>query len=410
MLLEGNCVVAQSGGPTAVINASLNGVICEALRTQCIKNVYGALNGVVGIINDNLVDLSQEKISDIELLKNTPSSALGSCRHKLGDIETDPDFEKILNTFKKHNIRYFFYIGGNDSMDTADKLCKFFKRASYGIRVIGIPKTVDNDLFGTDHCPGFGSAAKYISTTVAEIQRDVTVYPAGQITIVEIMGRNAGWLTASSALANLAGSGPDLVCLPEVAFSSERFYKKVKDIHARTGKVLVCVSEGVKDKNGQYVSLTEGNSDRDAFGHARLGGVGAALKYLLSDIEQKIKVVELNVLQRSASHITSLTDLTSAVGVGKHAVHSASNGMSGSMVSIVRKVEPSTSFEFDLIPLSHVANKEKNIPAEWILEDGWGVTSNALDYMLPLIRGRGPFLEDRHGLVQMANLKLQKVS
>ena len=404
MKLTGNCVIAQSGGPTAVINASLCGVIQKAMQTEEITAIYGSLNGILGIINNNLIDLSKEDPFEIELLKTTPSSILGSCRYKLKPPGESEDYQKILNTFKTHNIRYFFYIGGNDSMDTADKLNKFINDSGHDIRIIGIPKTIDNDLVGTDHCPGFGSAAKYISTTVSEIYRDTVVYPTSQITIVEIMGRNAGWLTASSALANLSGQGPDLIYLPEAPFSLDKFHNDVASIHKEKGKVLICASEGIRDSNGSYIAQLETAQSHDAFGHAQLGGVGNVLKALISDIDKRIKVIELGIMQRSAAHIASATDIDEALKAGEHALASAIEGKSGFMVSLVRKYENSYQCSYGLTPLSSVANHEHKIPINWINEKANGVTKEIVEYIKPLIKGKNEIFEDDNGLIRFAKL------
>ena len=409
MSLVGNCVIAQSGGPTAVINASLCGVIQKALNSPEITGVYGSLYGILGIIKDNLIDLGNESPLEIECLKGTPSSALGSCRYKLKPLGESEDYQKILDTFKKYNIRYFFYIGGNDSMDTADKLNKFLNDSGHEIRVIGIPKTVDNDLVGTDHCPGFGSAAKYISTVVSEIYLDANVYTSSQITIVEIMGRNAGWLTASSALANLTGQGPDLIYLPEAPFFIDKFREDVARLHKERGNVIICASEGIKDKEGKYIAEMEGSQCHDAFGHAQLGGVGQTLKAILSDIEKRVKVIELNIMQRSASHIASGTDVQEAYEVGANALVSALQGKSGYMSSIICESRKPYGISYGLTPLSSIANEEKQIPLNWINEAGNGVKQEVIDYILPLVKGRAEIQEDENGLARFVKLKKIKI-
>lgn len=405
MKLTGNCVIAQSGGPTAVINASLCGIIQKAIRTKEITGIYGAVNGILGIINDNMIDLGKENPYEIELLKTTPSSILGSCRYKLKPPGEGEDYEKILKTFKKHNIRFFFYIGGNDSMDTADKLNRFINEAGHEVYIIGVPKTIDNDLAGTDHCPGYGSAAKYISTTLTEIYRDANIYPTSQITIVEIMGRNAGWLTASSALASLVGHGPDLIYLPEVPFSPEKFREDVISIHKEKGNVIICTSEGLKDANGRYIAQLETVASNDAFGHAQLGGVGNALRSFVSDVDKRIKVIDLSIMQRSSAHIASATDMEEAFKVGEKALQFGVQVNSGYMVSIIRENQTPYVCSFGLTPLSQVANKENHVPLNWINKQGNGVTQEAIDYMLPLIKGRVGLHEDDNGLPRFANLK-----
>ena len=278
--LKGACIIGQSGGPTSVINASAYGAIKTALECSDITAVYGALNGIKGVLNDNLIDMSKEDPEELALMKTTPSSALGSCRYKLKDPDVDDtDYKRILEIFKKYNVRYFFYNGGNDSMDTCNKISKFMLKNGYECRVMGIPKTIDNDLAGTDHCPGYASAAKYIATSLMEIYHDARVYDTGMITIVEIMGRNAGWLTASASLASLKGNGPDLIYCPENDFNLDAAVEKIKTIYEKQGKCIVAVSEGIKDKNGKYISEygNDLSNAKDGFGHAQLGGLAAYL-------------------------------------------------------------------------------------------------------------------------------------
>jgi 6-phosphofructokinase 1 len=404
MSLIRNCIIAQSGGPTAVINSSLAGVIQRAIDAKEIGQIFGAKHGILGIIDDQLIDLSNQKLENIELLKITPSSFLGSCRYKLKEPGEGQDYQKILDTFIKHNIGYFFYIGGNDSMDTADKLSKYIKESGYEIKIIGIPKTVDNDLVGTDHCPGFGSAAKYIATTVAEIYQDANVYPTNQITIIEIMGRNAGWLTASSVLADLIGKGPDLIYLPEISFSIEKFKEDVARIHSQKGNVIICASEGIKDSGGNYIAQMETAKGHDAFGHAQLGGVGNALKSLALDIEKRVKVIELSLMQRSASHIASETDINEAFQVGQYAVKSALQGKSDSMVCIVRQSQKPYAVDYTLTPLCEIANHEKKIPLDWINEEQNGVNQKVIDYILPLIQGLPELQFEENGLPKYAKI------
>lgn len=405
MSLVGNCVVAQSGGPTSVINSSLCGVVQEALKHKEITGVYGARNGILGLINDNLVDLGKEDSAEIELLKNTPSSILGSCRYKLKAPGEGEDYDKILTTFKKYNIRYFFYIGGNDSMDTADKLNKFINDSGHEINIIGIPKTIDNDLVETDHCPGFGSAAKYIATSLSEIYKDATVYPSDQITIVEIMGRNAGWLTAASAIPSLYGEGPDLIYLPEVPFHYDSFKEHVMSIQQKKGDVIICASEGIRDTNGIYVAQNETLQGHDSFGHTQLGGVAGALKSIVSNMGKKIRTIEFSLLQRCAAHVASATDVEEAYNVGVKALQSAVEGKSGYMVTILREKQEPYTAGYGLAPLSNIANHEKKIPREWINEEGHGVKQEVLDYIIPLTRGNHEFKETEFGTPRTAKLK-----
>ena len=279
--LRGACIIGQSGGPTSVINSSAYGVIRTALDSDCITKVYGAAHGIKGVLEDKLYDMGEEDAYELSLLMNTPSSELGSCRYKMADPEkNDTDYKRILEIFKKYDVRYFFYNGGNDSMDTCDKISRFMEKSGYECRVMGVPKTIDNDLYNTDHCPGFGSAAKYIATSCAEVYKDAHVYDTGMIVVMEIMGRHAGWLAASAALANLTGCGPDLIYLPEVDFDLDDFTKKVKDIYEQNKNCIVAVSEGISDADGKLMveKFAEGeNVSRDSFGHAQLGGIGVTL-------------------------------------------------------------------------------------------------------------------------------------
>ena len=271
--LRGACIIAQSGGPTAVINASALGVIRTALDSDCITRVLGAAYGIKGVLEDKLYDMGQEDPGELELLRSTPASVLGSCRYKLADPEgDDTDYRRILEIFQRYDVRYFFYNGGNDSMDTCNKISRYMQAQGYECRIIGVPKTIDNDLNGTDHCPGYGSAAKYIATSCAEVWHDAHVYDTGTITIIEIMGRHAGWLAGSAALAGLTGCGPDLLYLPEVDFDMDRFIHDVKEIYGKTGKCMVAVSEGIHYADGRYVSEAE-ISATDGFGHVQLGGL-----------------------------------------------------------------------------------------------------------------------------------------
>jgi len=329
--LTGNCIFGQSGGPTSVINSSASGVIQEALKQDDILKVFGAAHGIKGVLNENLYNMSREDLYELELLKTTPSSALGSVRYKLSDFEEDDtDYKKILEVFKKYNIRYFFYNGGNDSMDTCNKISKFMQKSGYECRVMGIPKTIDNDLWGTDHCPGYGSAAKYIATSTMEIYQDAKVYDRGMITVLEIMGRNAGWLVAASALAAYKGYGPDFIYLPELNFDMDKFLDDVSKKYKKEGKVIIAVSEGIRDKDGRYIS--EYGSDlaynKDAFGHSQLGG----LAYVLSNIVKektgaKVRGIEFSLLQRCAAHLGSLTDVNEAFLAGQAAVRYACEGI-----------------------------------------------------------------------------------
>jgi 6-phosphofructokinase 1 len=404
--LTGACVFGQSGGPTAVINASAYGVIKTALEAPEITNVYGAAHGITGILTDTLYDMGQEDAMELELLMNTPSSELGSCRYKIADPDKDPkDFERILEIFKKYNIRYFFYNGGNDSMDTCAKVSRFMEKSGYECRVMGIPKTIDNDLFGTDHCPGYGSAAKYIATSVAEVCKDTYVYDVGTITVVEIMGRHAGWLTGASALAAVSCAPPDLVYLPEVDFDIEKFIEDVTKVYNEKKKCLVAVSEGIHYADGTFVSEAKVSST-DGFGHAQLGGLAATLAGLIKlHTGSKVRGIELSLLQRCGAHLASQTDIDEAFLAGKHAVECALAGETGKMVAFERDTS-SGSYACRLIlqPLSVVANFERKVPREWINAEGNNVTGAFFDYALPLIQGENRRVLE-NGLPRFARLK-----
>jgi 6-phosphofructokinase 1 len=404
--LTGACVFAQSGGPTAVINASAYGVIKTALEAPEITNVYGAAHGITGILTDTLYDMSQEDAYELELLMNTPSSELGSCRYKIADPDKDSkDFERILEIFKKYNIRYFFYNGGNDSMDTCAKVSRFMEKSGYECRVMGIPKTIDNDLYGTDHCPGYGSAAKYIATSVAEVCKDTYVYDVGTITVVEIMGRHAGWLAGASALAAVSCAPPDLVYLPEVDFDIECFMADVSRIYSEKGKCLVAVSEGIHYADGTFVSEAK-VSATDGFGHAQLGGLAATLAGLIKlHTGSKVRGIELSLLQRCGAHLASQTDIEEAFMAGKYAVERAIAGETGKMVAFERDMSGGKYVcRLILQPLSTVANLERKVPREWINAAGNNVTSDFFDYALPLIQGENKRVLE-NGLPRFAHLK-----
>lgn len=389
--LVGNCLVAQSGGPTSVINASACGVIQEAFKSSEINKVYGALNGIAGVLNEDLFCLNEESPEEIELLKVTPSSALGSCRYKLKSLEdSEGDFKRIIEVFKAHDIRYFFYIGGNDSMDTAFKVSQYAQKVGYELKSIGVPKTIDNDLPITDHTPGFGSAAKFLATSVKEIGLDARVYNYNTVTICEIMGRNAGWLTASTALAKkYEDDAPHFIYLPEVPFSFEQFDKDIRFALEKYNYAVVAVSEGIKNDEGKYISeLTNQTLMKDAFGHVQLGGVTDVLAaYVSHNICKKVRIVNYSTIQRSAAHCASLTDNEEAYFCGQMAVRYAIEGHTGKMVGMFRGNSKEYVCETQLIDLDDVANKEKTIPREWINEEGNFVKQEAIDYIRPLIMG-----------------------
>jgi 6-phosphofructokinase 1 len=405
--LKGACVFAQSGGPTSVINASAAGVITEALKSESITKVYGSANGIKGMLNDVLYDMSLEDERELGLLLNTPSSALGSARYKLKHFdEDDHDYVKLLDLFKKYNIRYFFFNGGNDSMDTCSKVGHYLGKVGYECRVMGVPKTIDNDLYGTDHCPGFGSAAKYIATSLMEVSLDAKVYDTGMVIVVEIMGRNAGWLTASSALASARGLGPDLIYLPEVPFEMDKFLGDVESVYSAKGNVIAAISEGARDASGVYVTeMNYQNLAVDSFGHTQLGGAASILGKIVKDnMNVKVRTIELSLLQRCAAHCASKVDIDESFMAGKTAVQAALAGKSGYMVGFERAPGAEYACGTTLLDVAEVANKEKLIPKEWITPEGTGLNQAFIDYATPLIQGEAD-VEMECGLPRFARLK-----
>ncbi len=406
--LKGALMFAQSGGPTSVINASAAGVFIEGLNSDEITAVYGAAHGIRGILEEEFYDMSKEDIKELELLKTTPSSALGSVRYKLKDASVDDtDYKRLLEVFKKYDVRYFFYNGGNDSMDTCNKISKYMAKSGYEINVIGVPKTIDNDLFGTDHCPGFASAAKYIATSIMEINLDAKVYDTPMVCVVEAMGRNAGWLTASAALAGAKGLGADLIYLPEIDFSIEKFVKDVQDVCAKNGnKCIAVVSEGIHDANGKLICEVLGQTGaRDSFGHAQLGGVGIQLASLIREKTGfKTRGIELSLMQRCGAHCASLTDIEETFGAGREAVKAAVAGETDKMVCYARKEGDKYECEYKLLPLELAANTEKTVPLEWITNNGTGISDEFVKYAMPLIQGETN-LPKEDGLPRFAKLK-----
>lgn len=405
-ILKGACIFGQSGGPTAVINASAYGVLKTALESDAITNVYGAAHGIRGVLDDRLYDIRQEDPDELRLLLHTPSSELGSCRYKMADPEADDtDYRRILEIFQKYDVRYFFYNGGNDSMDTCNKISRYMQAHDWECRVMGVPKTIDNDLFGTDHCPGYASAAKYIATSCMEVSKDCRVYDNGTITVIEIMGRHAGWLAGSAALATYCGSGPDLVYLPEVDFDMERFFADVHRVYEQKNSVLIAVSEGIHYADGSFVSEAKA-STTDGFGHAQLGGLAARLAQALKEREHaKVRGIELSLLQRAGAHLASQADIDEAFAAGKTAVEAAIAGETGKMVALMREmVDGKYTCRMELIPLADVANYEKKVPVEWIVPEGNNVTQDFIDYALPLIQGV-PEIPVENGLPRYARLK-----
>ena len=387
-----NMIVGQSGGPTAVINGSLYGVVSEGFKhPESIEHVYGMINGIEGFLSNQIMDMHPLlKNGDLELIRTTPGSYLGSCRYKLPEDLNDPVYPELFQKFEDYNIGYFFYIGGNDSMDTVSKLSRYAAKIQSPIRVIGIPKTIDNDLVETDHTPGFGSAAKFVATTVREIAIDASVYDnKNSVTIVEIMGRHAGWLTAASALARkFEGDNPVLIYLPEVAFNQEEFLEKVKKALETTPNLVVCVSEGINDGNGTFICEFASDVGVDTFGHKMLTGSGKYLENLIKEkLGVKVRSVELNVSQRCSSSCLSKTDLDEADHSGAFAVNAALNGETGKMISFVRANTSPYELSFSTADVNIICNQEKAVPLSWITKDGSDVTDEFIRYAVPLIQG-----------------------
>ncbi len=382
-----NAIVGQSGGPTAAINATLAGVISACLKNENIDTLYGMVNGIKGLLREDFVDLTEEFKDNFEdkirLLKQTPSSYLGSCRYRLSN-DAD-EIERVFKILEKNDIKYFFYIGGNDSMDTVDKMSSMGNK--YGIKVIGVPKTIDNDLGETDFCPGFGSSAKYIATVVSEVARDTACYDIESVTILEIMGRNAGWLTAASALARVNGERtPDLIYLPEVPFDTDEFIKATEQKVKEYKNVVIAVSEGIKDADGNYIAASSMHLKEDLFGHAQLGGAGKVLEMLVKDrLKIKARSIELNTPQRCAAHIGSKCDIENSFNIGKAALDFALSGESGKMIAFERNQD--NTFSFKAVDISLAANAEKKVPLDFITPDGCDVTGEFMDYAIPLIQG-----------------------
>ncbi|MBP5305746.1 MAG: 6-phosphofructokinase [Lachnospiraceae bacterium] len=384
-----NAIVAQSGGPTVVINSALAGVLTRAAESGKIGTVYGAVNGVQGLLDRRIINLS-EILNDEEklrTLKNTPSMFLGSCRYKLSESSLASDYKKVIEILEEYDIGYFFYIGGNDSMDTVKKLSHYVREIGSDIKVMGIPKTIDNDLPVTDHAPGYGSAARYIATSVLEMAHDTYIYDTESILIVEIMGRDAGWLTASSALArNSYSAAPHLIYLPETSFDDNRFLADIRKALTKRKHLVIAVSEGIRYEDGKYVSA---NSDvRDQFGHPVLSGVGKYLETLVKHgIGCKVRSVEINVLQRCAAHLASATDIEESFTLGAKAVSAALEGENGKMAIIKRTADDPYKILYDLADIDGIANLAKPVPIEFIGKENNDVTDEFITYALPLIQG-----------------------
>ena len=389
--MKKNIIVGQSGGPTAVINASLCGVIREGKNhPDKVGSVYGMINGIEGFLAGKYMNLSSElSEEDLDLLKLTPAAYLGSCRFKLPENLSAAFYPTLFHKFEELDIGYFFYIGGNDSMDTVSKLSRYAAGIGSDIRFIGIPKTIDNDLVGTDHTPGFGSAAKYVGSTVREITLDASVYQQKSVTIVELMGRHAGWLTASSVLARKhEGDNPLLIYLPESAFEFEQFSADLKKAFEKSQTVVVCVSEGIADSAGHFICEYSNEAQLDTFGHKMLTGCGEILEnYIRNQFGVKVRSVEVNVSQRCSGMVVSAQDIEEAAEAGAYGVKNAMEGVSAMMVAFKRTGDKPYSMECTLSDVNEVCNKEKTFPAQWITKNGTDISPEFLTYVLPLIHG-----------------------
>lgn len=403
--MKGSLLIGQSGGPTSVINASLAGCIVAAKQSNNIDKIYGTLNGISGILNKQIIDLGMESAETIELLKTTPGSILGSVRYKLKDyLVDDTDYKLIKEEFEKLNIKYFIYIGGNDSMDTCNKISKYFKHINFDCNVIGIPKTVDNDLVEIDHTPGYGSSIKYIATSVAEIYQDISCYQNGKVTIVEIMGRDAGWLTAGSKLASLTNNGPDLIYLPEHPFDMNEFLNKVKEIYNLKRHALVAVSEGIKDKENKYILEYRTSNTTDNFGHLQLGGVAQILAdFVNKELHLPNRSIELNLPQRCASHIASLTDINEAFNCGVNAIKFIIEN-TDKMITMKRVNNNPYEIVYDVVSLEKVANYVKQVPSNYIINNGSNISDDFINYALPLIQNE-PTIKYQNGMIKFAKLE-----
>ncbi|MED9884704.1 6-phosphofructokinase [Gemmiger sp.] len=386
-----NAIVGQSGGPTCVINSSLAGVF-SACRRHGVQKVFGMRHGVQGLLKDEVIDLTEalDAPGKLSLLRHTPASYLGSCRYKLPESgQMEAVYQAIFDALRRYDIGYFFYIGGNDSMDTILKLSDYAAKIGSDIRFVGVPKTIDNDLTHTDHTPGYGSAAKYIGTTIKELVRDSTIYDLKSVTVVEIMGRNAGWLTAAAALAKAEDcEGVDMICLPEVPFNVDHFVEKVERMQREKPSIVIAVSEGVKLEDGRYVcELADDVHAVDAFGHKALTGTARFLANTVARrLDTKTRCIELSTLQRCAGHLTSRTDITEAYQVGGAAAKAAFEGHTGEMVALDRISNAPYQCGTSLHPISEVANLEKKVPLEWVNADHTAMTEEFLAYALPLVQ------------------------
>ena len=414
--LRGKAIVAQSGGPTAVINSSACGVIQTALgNPDVFTGVYGALNGILGVLNEDLMDLAKEDPGEIDRLRRSPSAALGSCRHKLKDLQKDrTDYERILEVFRAHDIRYFFYIGGNDSMDTAAKLGQLAREIDYEMIAVGVPKTIDNDLAFTDHCPGYGSVAKFTAASVMEAGRDTeSLYTHDTCTVQEIMGRNAGWIAAAAGLARRSEEdAPHIILLPEVPFVIEKFIAQVQHSLKKYKRCFIACGEGVKTPDGRYLGEAGGSFATDAFGHAQLGGASDAVRAIIeTKVGVKCRTNRAGTAQRNAMHFASATDVAEAYLVGAAAVEAALEGVNGKMITLVREGNGSDyRCTTGLAELEDVANGEKMLPAEFIGSDGISVTDAFRDYARPLLAGQAEVEIADDGLPVYARLAKHMVA
>jgi len=399
---KGNVLVAQSGGPTTAINSSACGVIQEAMGCGKIGKVFGATNGILGVLKEDLFNISAESGATIEALKQTPAAAIGSCRYKLKSLsESKADYQRILDVFKAHDIRYFFYAGGNDSMDTADKVNKLAAESGYELTCMGVPKTIDNDLAFTDHCPGYGSVAKYVATCAMEAGKDTeAIYTSDTCTILEVMGRNAGWIAAATGLARRCPQdAPHLIYMPETVFSFKKFLADVKEVHKEFSRVFIVAGEGLKEADGTYITADSSILGKDSFGHVQLGGAAEMLKEVIEkELGIKSRVNKLGTNQRSAMHFASLTDINESYLCGKMAVKYAMKGENGQMVTLIRKPDGKYKCTTGMAKLSDVANGEKMVPAEYINKQGNHVTEAMLDYVRPLVQGQAPVTIGKDGL------------
>ena len=414
--LKGRCVIAQSGGPTAVINASVCGVIQTALKhPEVFTGVYGAKNGILGVLNEELFDIGTEDPAQVEGLKRTPAAGLGSCRYKLKPLDQDrTDYERIVEVFKAHDVRYFFYNGGNDSMDTADKVSRLAEEMKYDLIAVGVPKTIDNDLAETDHCPGYGSVSKYLAAAILEAGKDTeALYTTDTVTIVEVMGRNAGWIAAATGVAHRCEQdAPHLIYLPEIPFSIEKFVADVRDVVKRIGGCVITAGEGIRDADGNYLAESGGTFGKDSFGHAQLGGAADVLRAIVEkEVGVKARTNKLGTHQRSAMHFASLTDRDEAYMCGAAAVEAALAGVTRKMVTLVRQGTGPDDYSCTtgLADLAKVANGEKMVPREYINEAGNHITPAMRDYVVPLMRGEVDVEIAPDGLPVFARLRRELI-